>query len=64
MLLHVMSNSYMYIYNMANAEEATLKHIELKHLQVSFSTVVDVLGLEQFKLGHDNGGSQDHSRIM
>lgn len=24
-----MSNSYMYIYNMANAEEATLKHIEL-----------------------------------
>ena len=24
----------------------------------------DVLGLEQFKLGHDNGGSQDHSRIM
>lgn len=48
---------------MVNAEEATLKHIELKHLQVSFS-VVDVLGLEQFKLGHDNGGSQDHSRIM
>ena len=27
-----------------------------------FST--DVLGLEQLKLGHDNGGSQDHSRIM
>nr|XP_006819316.1 PREDICTED: peroxisomal sarcosine oxidase-like [Saccoglossus kowalevskii] len=24
----------------------------------------DVLGLEQFKLGHDNGGSQDHSRII
>ncbi|XP_070575600.1 monomeric sarcosine oxidase-like [Ptychodera flava] len=23
-----------------------------------------VLGLEQFKLGHDNGGSQDHSRII
>lgn len=49
---------------MVNAEEATLKHIELKHVQVSFSTIVDVLGLEQFKLGHDNGGSQDHSRIM
>lgn len=62
MLLHVMSNSYMY--NMVNAEEATLKHIELKHVQVSVSTVVDVLGLEQFKLGHDSGGSQDHSRIM
>ncbi|XP_014671405.1 PREDICTED: monomeric sarcosine oxidase-like [Priapulus caudatus] len=25
---------------------------------------VDVLGLEQFKLGHDNGGSQDYSRII
>lgn len=24
----------------------------------------DVLGLEQFQLGHDNGGSQDHSRII
>jgi sarcosine oxidase len=24
----------------------------------------DVLCLEQFKLGHDNGGSQDHSRII
>ncbi|XP_070575603.1 monomeric sarcosine oxidase-like [Ptychodera flava] len=24
----------------------------------------NVLGLEQFKLGHDNGGSQDHSRII
>ena len=23
-----------------------------------------VLGLEQFQLGHDHGGSQDHSRIM
>ncbi|CAH1780475.1 unnamed protein product [Owenia fusiformis] len=23
-----------------------------------------VLGLEQFKLGHENGGSQDHSRII
>lgn len=23
-----------------------------------------VLGLEQFRLGHDNGGSQDHSRII
>ncbi|XP_053376207.1 monomeric sarcosine oxidase-like [Mercenaria mercenaria] len=23
-----------------------------------------VLGLEQFELGHDNGGSQDHSRII
>ncbi|XP_022096174.1 uncharacterized protein LOC110982213 [Acanthaster planci] len=23
-----------------------------------------VLGLEQFQLGHDNGGSQDHSRII
>ena len=23
-----------------------------------------VLGIEQFQLGHDNGGSQDHSRIM
>lgn len=49
---------------MVNAEEATLKHTELKHVQVSFSTIVDVLGLEQFKLGHDSGGSQDHSRIM
>ncbi len=26
--------------------------------------LADVLGLEQFKLGHHNGGSQDHSRIM
>ncbi|KAK3086210.1 hypothetical protein FSP39_015259 [Pinctada imbricata] len=25
---------------------------------------IDVLGLEQFSLGHDHGGSQDHSRIM
>ncbi|CAG2206651.1 unnamed protein product [Mytilus edulis] len=25
---------------------------------------IDVLGLEQFELGHHNGGSQDHSRIM
>ncbi|HEU4487707.1 MAG TPA: FAD-dependent oxidoreductase, partial [Actinomycetota bacterium] len=24
----------------------------------------DVLGLEQFGLGHDNGASQDHSRIV
>jgi sarcosine oxidase len=24
----------------------------------------EVLGLEQFKLGHDHGGSQDHSRII
>ena len=24
----------------------------------------DVLGLEQFELGHDNGASQDHSRIV
>lgn len=24
----------------------------------------EVLGLEQFKLGHDNGASQDHSRII
>lgn len=24
----------------------------------------EVLGLEQFRLGHDNGGSQDHSRII
>ena len=24
----------------------------------------EVLGLEQFKLGHHNGGSQDHSRII
>ncbi len=24
----------------------------------------DVLGLEQFQLGHDRGGSQDHSRII
>jgi sarcosine oxidase len=24
----------------------------------------DVLGLEQFSLGHDHGGSQDHSRII
>ncbi|XP_069112883.1 monomeric sarcosine oxidase-like isoform X2 [Argopecten irradians] len=24
----------------------------------------DVLGLEQFELGHSNGGSQDHSRII
>ena len=24
----------------------------------------DVLGIEQFHLGHDRGGSQDHSRIM
>jgi sarcosine oxidase len=24
----------------------------------------EVLGLEQFSLGHDNGGSQDHSRII
>lgn len=24
----------------------------------------DVLGLEQFNLGHDHGGSQDHSRII
>ncbi len=24
----------------------------------------DVLGLEQFKLGHDHGGSQDHSRVI
>ena len=24
----------------------------------------DVLGLEQFKLGHDNGGSQDLSRVV
>ncbi|XP_038069951.1 monomeric sarcosine oxidase-like [Patiria miniata] len=24
----------------------------------------NVLGLEQFKLGHDHGGSQDHSRII
>lgn len=24
----------------------------------------DVLGIEQFRIGHDNGGSQDHSRIM
>lgn len=24
----------------------------------------EVLGLEQFALGHDNGGSQDHSRII
>ncbi len=26
--------------------------------------VSDVLGLEQFKLGHHNGGSQDLSRCM
>ena len=26
--------------------------------------ITDVLGLEQFKLGHHNGGSQDYSRIM
>ncbi|VDI42237.1 Hypothetical predicted protein [Mytilus galloprovincialis] len=25
---------------------------------------IDVLGLEQFELGHHNGGSQDHSRII
>ena len=25
---------------------------------------VGVLGIEQFKLGHVNGGSEDHSRIM
>src|SRR5213075_1984870 len=24
----------------------------------------EVLGLEQFQLGHDNGASQDHSRII
>ncbi|XP_071963644.1 monomeric sarcosine oxidase-like [Antedon mediterranea] len=24
----------------------------------------DVLGIEQYKLGHDHGGSQDHSRII
>ena len=24
----------------------------------------DVLGIEQFALGHDSGGSQDHSRII
>jgi sarcosine oxidase len=24
----------------------------------------EVLGLEQYRLGHDNGGSQDHSRII
>ena len=24
----------------------------------------EVLGLEQFELGHDRGGSQDHSRII
>lgn len=29
-----------------------------------YNVVLDVLGLEQFKIGHDNGGSQDHSRIM
>ena len=28
------------------------------------SLSADVLGLEQFQLGHDNGGSQDVSRIM
>ena len=28
------------------------------------NNLTDVLGLEQFKLGNDNGGSQDHSRIM
>ena len=26
--------------------------------------VPDVLGLEQFTLGHDHGGSQDHSRAV
>ena len=26
--------------------------------------LLGVLGIEQFKLGHENGGSQDHSRIM
>ncbi|CAG2205547.1 unnamed protein product [Mytilus edulis] len=26
--------------------------------------LIDVLGLEQFELGHHNGGSQDHSRII
>lgn len=30
----------------------------------SHAFFADVLGLEQFKLGHENGGSQDVSRIM
>ena len=30
----------------------------------TFYFVPGVLGLEKFKLGHENGGSQDYSRIM
>lgn len=49
---------------MVNVEEVILKYIELKYVYVFFFIVVDVLGLEQFKLGYDNGGLQDYFRIM